>query len=89
MLERITDYVNQNTGELSAETVKSHVVGQLAVIDQLDKNASEKLWEALAVSSSNKKYEIFTGRFEEVLRKGLYKEGEEGKTKSDSGAGKK
>ncbi len=87
VLDRMMNYVNQNTEKLGKETVRSYVIGQLAAIDQLDKDASEKLWEALAAWSSDNKYEIFVGRFEEIRKKGLYKEKAESGIKANSGSG--
>ena len=75
IIDRMTDYVNQNTTNLGIDTVTSNLFGRLAAIQKVDKKLSGVLWKALIAWGSETKYEEFKNRYEQTYGKNSTREG--------------
>lgn len=69
IIDRMIDYVNQNTTALGIDTVCSNTIGRLAAIQEVDKELSGVLWKALVAWGDETKFEEFRKRYEQFFVK--------------------
>ena len=76
-IDRMMDYVNQNTTELGIDAVVSYTVSKLASIHKINKELSDVLQEALIAWGSKAKYKEFADRLKQSRSRNSTKTGKD------------
>ena len=76
-IDRMMNYVNQNTTKLGIDTVVNYTIARLMAIHKVNKELSDVLWEALIAWGSEAKYKEFADRLGQFRSRNSTRTGKE------------
>lgn len=76
-IDRMMNYMDQNTDKLGIDAVVSYTVAKLMTIHKVNKELSDVLWEALIAWGSETKYKEFADRLVQFRSRNSTRTGKE------------